>query len=206
MIRSEAAGGNDAVDMRMKLQALIPAVEHAEETDLGSKVPRIASDLKQGLGARVKEQVINQPLVLQCERGQFPRQREDSVYIARGQQFPFARLEPAPARVALASWAMPVSARVVGDPGRMSAAGAAVAMPAQRGGAAAHDGQQHLPVLPVDPPAAVFHKCLSSTANNVGHLHERPVVQLCLCPPCEENVSASSGLAVALRCRWDRCR
>ena len=88
----------------------------------------------------------------------------------------------------------------------MSATGAAIAMSAKRGGAAAHDSQQHLPVLPVDPLAAVFHKCLSSTANNVGHLHERPVVQLCLCPPCEENVSASRGLAVALRCRWDRCR
>ena len=88
----------------------------------------------------------------------------------------------------------------------MSAAGAAVAMPAQRGSAAARNGQQHLLVLPVDPAAAVFDKCLSGTANNVGHLHERPVVQLCLCPPCEENVSASSGLAVALRCRWERCR
>src|ERR1700732_1191403 len=74
---------------------------------------------------------------------------------------------------------MPVSARVVGDPGRLSASGAAVAMPAQRRGAAAHDGQQHLPVLPVDPSATVFDKCLSGTANNVGHLHERPVIQLC---------------------------
>src|SRR5271170_4784582 len=101
---------------------------------------------------------------------------------------------------------MPVSARVVRDSGRMSAAGAAVAMPTQRGGAAAHDGQQHLEVLPVDPPAAVFHKCLSSTANNVGHLQERPAHELCLCPPCEEKLSASSGLAVALRCRWERCR
>src|SRR5579859_2467553 len=126
--------------------------------------------------------------------------------VASGQQFPLARLEPAPARVALAARAVPVSARVVGDGGRMSAAGAAVAMSAQRGGAAARDSQQHLLVLPVDPPAAVLHKCLSSTANNVSHLHERAVVQLCLCPPCEENVSASSGLAVALRCRWDRCR
>ena len=206
MIRSETAGGNDAVDMRMKLQALIPAVEHAEETDLGTEMPWIAGDFKQGLSAGVKEQVVDEPLVLQCERSQFPRQSEDGMDIASGQQFPFARLEPASARVALASWAMPVSARVVGDPGRMSAAGAAVAMPTQRGGAAAHDGQQHLPVLPVDPPAAVFHKCLSSTANNVGHLHERPVVQLCLCPPLEESVRASSGLAVALRCRWDRCR
>ena len=88
----------------------------------------------------------------------------------------------------------------------MSAAGAAVAMSTQRGGATAQDRQQHLLVLPVDPFTAAFDKCLSSTANNVGHLHERLVVQRCFCPPCEESVSASSGLAVALRCRWERCR
>src|ERR1035438_599814 len=157
--------------MRMKLQALSPAMEHAEEADLGTEVSRIAGDLKQGLSTRVKEQVVDEPLVLQCERGQFPRQSEHGMDIASGQQFPLARLEPAPARVALAAWAMPVAARVVGDPGRVSAAGAAVAMSAQRGGAAACNGQQHLLVLPVDPPAAVLHKCLSGTANNVGHLH-----------------------------------
>ena len=126
------------------------------------------------------------PLVLQCERGQFARQSEDGMDVAGGQQFPLARLEPASARVALASWAMPVSARVVGDGGRMSAAGAAIAMSTERGGAAALDSQQHLPVLPVDPPATVFHKCLSRTANDVGHLQERPSHELCLCPPCEE--------------------
>ena len=206
MIRSETAGGNDAVDMRMKLQALIPAVEHAEEADLGTEVPRIAGDLKQGLSAGVKEQVVDEPLVLQCERGQFARQSEHGMDVAGGQQFPLARLEPASARVALASWAMAVSARVVRDGSCMSAAGAAIAMSAQRGGAAARDSQQHLLVLPVDPPAAVFNEMLSSTTNDVGHLHKRPAHELCLCPPCEENVSASSGLAVALRCRWERCR
>src|ERR1017187_7100607 len=143
--------------MRMKLQALIPAVEHAEETDLGTEVPWIASNFKQGLSAGMKEQVVDEPFVLQGERSQFARQGEDGMDIASGQQFPFARLEPAPARVALASWAMPVSTRVVGDGGRMSAADTTVAMPAQRGGTAARNGQQHLPVLPVDPPAAVFH-------------------------------------------------
>ncbi len=81
--------------MRVQLQVLIPAVEHAEETDFGSKVPWIASDLKQGLSAGVKEQVVDQSFVLQCERGQFPRQSEHGVYIASGQQFPLARLEPA---------------------------------------------------------------------------------------------------------------
>jgi len=85
MIRSEAAGCNYAVDVRMKLQALIPAMEHAEETNLGSKMPWIAGDLKQGLGAGVKEQVVDQPFVLQGKRGKLPRQSEHGVYIASGQ-------------------------------------------------------------------------------------------------------------------------
>ena len=195
------AGRNDAVDVRMKLQALVPAVQHAEEADLGTEMPWITSDFKQSLSTGMEQQVVYQPLVLQGERGQFPRQSEHGMDVASGQQFSLTRLEPALARVALAFWAMPVSTRVVGDLGRMSAACATIAMPAERGRAAAHDGQQHLAVLPVDPPAAAFDKSLSSTANNVGHLHEWPVVQLCCCPPWEVSVSASSGLAVALRCR-----
>jgi hypothetical protein len=68
-IRSNTAGGKYTVDVRMKLQSLIPGVEHAEEAYLGPKMPWIASDLQQGLGAGMKEQVVNQPLVLQCEWG-----------------------------------------------------------------------------------------------------------------------------------------
>src|SRR5580700_11622743 len=102
MIRSETAGGNHAVDMGMMLQSLVPGMEHAEETDLGSKVPRIAGDLQQGFGAGAKQQVVDQMLVLQCERSEFPREREDHVDIAGGQQFPFPRLGPAHASVALA--------------------------------------------------------------------------------------------------------
>jgi hypothetical protein len=133
-------------------------------------------------------------------------QSEYGMHIAGGQQFWFTRLEPAYASVALAPWAMPVSTRVVRDGGRMSAVGAPIAMSAQRGGAATRDGQQHFLMLPVDPPATAFNKGLSCTANDVGHLQRRPAHELCLCPPCRENVRASSGLAVALRCRWDRCR
>ena len=66
MVRCKTAGGQYAVDMRMKLQALIPAMQHAEEADLGSEMPWIAGDLKQGLSARVKEQVVDEPFVLQC--------------------------------------------------------------------------------------------------------------------------------------------
>jgi len=57
MIWSQTAGRNDTVDMRMKLQALIPTVEHAEETYLSSKVPWIASDLDQRLSAAWKSRL-----------------------------------------------------------------------------------------------------------------------------------------------------
>ena len=54
MIRSEAAGGKHAVDMGMMLQPLIPGMEDAEETYLGSKVPGIAGDLKKGFSTGMK--------------------------------------------------------------------------------------------------------------------------------------------------------
>ena len=140
MVLGDAASGNDAVDVGMKLQALIPAIEHAEETNLGIEVPWIAFDFKQSLCTGVKEQVVDEPPVLQRERSQFPRQCEDGMYVASGQQLAFARLEPASTRVALAPRAVPVSVGVVGDPGRTSAAGAAVAMSALGGSATACNG------------------------------------------------------------------
>lgn len=43
MVRSEAAGGDHAVDMRMVLQSLVPGREHAEETTvLLPQLPPIA--------------------------------------------------------------------------------------------------------------------------------------------------------------------
>ena len=86
----------------MMLQTLIPGVEHAEETDLRAKMPGIASDLKQSCSTGLKQQVIDQTLVLQCQWSHFPRQGEDHMHVRRRQKFPFTRLEPALARVALA--------------------------------------------------------------------------------------------------------
>ncbi len=139
VIRSDAAGGHHAVDMGMMLQSLVPSVEHAEEADLGSQVAWIASDLQQSCSAGVKQQVIDQPFILQREGSEFPWQSEDDVHIAGGQQLPFPRLKPAQAGVALTSGTMPVATRVVRD-GGMSAVRALIAMSTQRGGAAACDG------------------------------------------------------------------
>ena len=93
------------------LQSLVPSMEHAEEADLGSKMPGITSDLQQSCSTGVKQQVIDQPFILQCERSEFPWQGEDDVHVAGGQQLAFPRLEPAPAGVALTLGAVPVSAR-----------------------------------------------------------------------------------------------
>src|SRR6266567_173239 len=100
---------------------------------------------------------------------------------------------------------MPVAARVIRD-GSMSAVRALIAMSTQRGGAAACDGEQHLFVLSVDPPATALNEGLSCTANDVGHLQRGPVHAFCVCSPSALIVSASSGLPVALRCRRERCR
>src|SRR5271157_1291327 len=59
------------------------------------------------------------------------------MYIAGGQQLPLAGFQPADPGIALAPWAMPVAARVVGDGGRLSAAGTAITVSAAGGGAAA---------------------------------------------------------------------
>jgi len=76
-IGSKAAGGNDVVDVGMMLKVLSPGMEHAEESDVGSQVLRIAGQFEHRRGAGLVEQIVEQPLVLQCKSGEFMRQRED---------------------------------------------------------------------------------------------------------------------------------
>src|SRR5216683_1650037 len=141
-------------------------MEHAEEADLRAEVSGIASDLKQGGGTGLEEQAVDHALVLKGEGCKFTWQGEDEVHVACGQQFLFARLEPAQTRVR----------------------------------------EQDLLMLPADPAAAALHKGRTGTANDIGHLQRRPVYALRLCSPDAVSVSASRGLAVALRWRCERCR
>jgi hypothetical protein len=206
VIRNKTASGGNTMDMRMMLQPLVPGMQHAEEADLCAEVTRIASNLEQRCGTGSKEQVVDDALVLQCEWREFTGQSEDDVHIADGQQFLFARLEPAQTRVRLASRTMPVATRVVGDGRRMSAVRTAIAMTAERGSAATRDREEDLLMLPGDPAATPFKKFLPRIANNIGQLQRRPIYVLRICSPGVVSVSASSGLAVALRCRCERWR
>lgn len=64
VVRSKPASGNDAMDMGMVQQSLVPCMEHAEEADLRAQVTRVASNLQQGCGTSMEEQVVDQPFVL----------------------------------------------------------------------------------------------------------------------------------------------
>jgi len=54
VVRGQAAGRYDTVDMRVMKQLLIPGMQYAEEPDLRAQVARMAGDLEQGFGAGPK--------------------------------------------------------------------------------------------------------------------------------------------------------
>jgi hypothetical protein len=61
------------MSMRVKLQSLVPGVQHGEEADLRSQMARIAGYLEERLRAGMKQQVEDNLLVLQSQRRQFTR-------------------------------------------------------------------------------------------------------------------------------------
>src|SRR5580700_374127 len=125
--------------------------------------------------------------------------------VARGEKFLTTRLEPTVASIGLTLWAVSIPAAVVRDGRTVPAVGALIEMPAQGGGATARDGPQHLEVLPGDPFTAAFDESASRGANQIGHLEGRPVHHS-LCATLPFSWSESRGLAVALRCGWERWR
>ena len=67
-IERESAGREDTMDMGMKLEFLVPGVEHAEEADLGSEMSGVTRYLQERFGAGTKQQTIDQFFVLQGQR------------------------------------------------------------------------------------------------------------------------------------------
>ena len=53
----------------MMVQVLSPSVQHTEQSDVGAQVLRVASNFEQRCGTGAEKQVVQQPFVLQDERG-----------------------------------------------------------------------------------------------------------------------------------------
>jgi hypothetical protein len=183
----------------VRFELLVPGMQHAEEADLSAETARGARDFEQGFGAGTKQQVVDKLLVLQRERRQYMWEREDHMHVARRQKFPAARLDPSVARVGLTLGAVSVSTRVVRDGGATPATGALIDVATEGCCSAALNRQQDFHMLPSEPPAAPLDKCVSATSSGGRGIYSS-------CVGSTFSWSASSGLAVALRWRWERCR
>ena len=69
-IRRRARHNGHAGDVR---SFLIPSVEYAEEADLCAEMLGIASDVEEGFGAGLQQEMVEEFLVLQSEWRQFMR-------------------------------------------------------------------------------------------------------------------------------------
>ena len=166
--------------------------------------------LEQGLGGRLKQQVVHYALVDEREPGERLRHREDEVDVADRQQLLLARHHPCVPRRGQTLRAMPIATAVVRE-GRVRALVTAIAVPAERGGATLRNRPKDAPMLAAHPRAVSLHEAIAMSAHDVGHLEGWPRHRLCSrrvrrTVSAPETGIASSGLATACRCRCDKCR
>jgi hypothetical protein len=64
MVGSDAATGNDAMEVWMMMQILSPGMEHRYEADSRAQMFAVGGDLQEGFGRGAKEHAVNNPLVL----------------------------------------------------------------------------------------------------------------------------------------------
>ena len=91
----------------------------------------------------------------------------------------------------------------------MAAAGALVHMPTHGGGAASLDGNKHLQVQPGEPGGRRSRNRWPAAPTRSANSRSGRVIYLRGLSSgfwADANMSESRGLAVALRCRSDRCR
>ena len=157
------------MDVRVELDLLTPGVQHAEETNFHTEVPRIARDFLKCFGTSAKQEIVEDLLVLQHQWPQPVGQCKDDVQVAGREQFSSPRSNPAFPSRDLALRAVAISTTIEGD-GTVPAAGAFVEMTAECGGPTPRNGQQHFDMLPTDPLAVSFDKGRSRGADDIGHL------------------------------------
>jgi hypothetical protein len=85
VVPGQSPGGDNAVNMRVVLQFLVPGMEDAEKANLGAEVLGIRSNFDQGIGAATKQQAVDHVFVLQGQRRQLMREGEDNMGIGCGE-------------------------------------------------------------------------------------------------------------------------
>ena len=158
----------------MMFQLLVPGMEHAEEADVGTEMFRIPGDFAQRFSTGPEQQIVDDLLILQGQRGEPTRKREDNMDVARRQEFPAARLKPTVPGVGLTLGTVPIAAGIERD-GATSAAGTLIEMTAERGGTATFNVRQDLEVPTGDPLPTLLGEPRSCPADEIGHFQRRPL-------------------------------
>src|SRR5450759_2269518 len=102
VIGRQAAGGNHAVEVGVKVQILTPGMEHGEEAGGYAQTLRIGGNGEQRFGGGAEENLVDDLLVVEGNGGDGRGQSEDHVEVFGGQQFGLPLLEPLGAGLALA--------------------------------------------------------------------------------------------------------
>src|SRR5215831_8295006 len=157
----------------MMLQLLIPAVEDAEEADLGTEMLRVGGNFHQGLSAAAEQQPVDQWFVLQSQGRQLVRESEDDMGIGCREQFGVASGQPTIARLALALGAVPIATTVIGD-GSMAAGRALVQMAAHGSSATTLDRAEHFEMQPGEPRGWMICESVPRSGYDIGHLQQWP--------------------------------
>ncbi len=182
------------MDMGMKLELLSPGVKHAEESDFGTETEGIGGYGLQCLCAGVKQQIVEEFLVLQCQGGKFSGHGEDHMNIGRGQKLVTACFQPSLSGIALAFWAMSIATRVE-RACAIAAVGTLIQMPTESDGATTFDGAQHLQMLCCKPVAVLLDEIMSGHTDQIGHLPLLPLHLLLLFFSKRERVQRAGGSA-----------
>ena len=101
------------MNVGMKEQVLSPRVKNAEKTNLRSEILGIACNLAECFSHGAKQEVVEFRLILQDERMEFMRQREDHVEVSGWKQFQLPCVDPSTTCLSLTLVAMTIATAVV---------------------------------------------------------------------------------------------
>jgi hypothetical protein len=93
-IGRKSTGRHHTMYMRMKFELLTPSMQDNEEANFCTEMLGVAGDLEKRFGTGAKQEIVDDLLVLQSQRGQLARQREDHMHVLRRKKFPVTLLEP----------------------------------------------------------------------------------------------------------------
>jgi len=143
-------------------------MKHRQETDLGTEMLGVEGNLQKSFGARPKQQVVEELLVLQQEWRELVGQGKDHVKVGDREQFFLASSEPTLTGCHLTFWAMPIATGVENE-GTMATTGTLIAMSTQDRGTAVCDSTEHFLVRPVNPAAVIGEESFALRPYDVGH-------------------------------------